>query len=139
MTPDQTLKCEDCGTDFLFTEKEQQFFQEKGFSNIPKRCQACRSKRRNQNNRRRPGGGGGGFGGGGGRMGGGGGRGGGGGGMRRGGGGGGPRGGGGGADRPKYTIVCNACGQEATVPFEPIPGRAIYCPNCYKDRKGMAQ
>lgn len=41
-----------------------------------------------------------------------------------------------GGDRPKYTIVCNACGQEATVPFEPIPGRAIFCPNCYKDRKG---
>lgn len=121
MTPgEQILKCADCGADFPFTEKEQAFFQEKGFTHPPKRCPECRQKRRADG------------GGGGGRRGGGGG-----GGMRRGGGGG---GGGGGfrADRPKYTVVCNACGQEASVPFEPIPGRAVYCPTCYKDRKGMS-
>jgi hypothetical protein len=45
---DKTIKCADCGTDFAFTASEQQFFAEKGFTNEPKRCSACRRNRRQQ-------------------------------------------------------------------------------------------
>lgn len=46
---DKTLQCRDCGEEFVFTAGEQQFFQEKGFTNTPTRCPACRkAKRRRQ-------------------------------------------------------------------------------------------
>jgi DNA-directed RNA polymerase subunit RPC12/RpoP len=57
MFKDRTLKCSDCGADFVFTAGEQEFYAEKGFDNEPKRCQECRSKRKNQkknNNGARP-------------------------------------------------------------------------------------
>ena len=37
----------DCGTDFIFTAGEQQFYHEKDFKNEPKRCKACKVKRQN--------------------------------------------------------------------------------------------
>lgn len=43
---DKTIKCVDCGQEFLFTANEQRFYQEKGFTNEPKRCKACRDKRK---------------------------------------------------------------------------------------------
>ena len=46
---DKPLKCYDCGADFVFTASEQSFFAEKGYSNSPKRCQACRAARKAQN------------------------------------------------------------------------------------------
>ncbi len=46
---DVTLVCKDCGKEFTFTEGEQQFYQEKGFSN-PGRCAECRKARKQQNN-----------------------------------------------------------------------------------------
>jgi|SRR5579884_147981 len=42
---DKTLKCIDCGGDFVFTAGEQLFFHDKQFRNEPKRCKACKSKR----------------------------------------------------------------------------------------------
>lgn len=42
---DKNLICEDCNQEFVFTASEQEFFQEKGFS-APKRCKACREKRK---------------------------------------------------------------------------------------------
>ena len=36
MFEDKTLKCEDCGQDFIFTAGEQEFYAEKGFQNEPK-------------------------------------------------------------------------------------------------------
>ena len=42
---DKTLKCIDCGTDFVFTAGEQLFFHDKQFKNEPKRCKACKAKR----------------------------------------------------------------------------------------------
>ena len=42
---DKTLKCVDCGNDFVFTAGEQLFFHDKQFKNEPKRCKACKSKR----------------------------------------------------------------------------------------------
>lgn len=52
---DKTLKCRDCGAEFTFTAGEQQFYAEKGFTNEPVRCKACRdarkAERRNQENK----------------------------------------------------------------------------------------
>ncbi|MDR1940670.1 MAG: zinc-ribbon domain-containing protein [Clostridiales bacterium] len=45
---DKTLKCKDCGEDFVFTEGEQSFYKEKGFENQPQRCPACRKAKKNQ-------------------------------------------------------------------------------------------
>jgi CxxC-x17-CxxC domain-containing protein len=42
---DRTLKCIDCGSDFVFTAGEQLFFHDKQFKNEPKRCKACKGKR----------------------------------------------------------------------------------------------
>lgn len=45
---DKTIVCADCGSEFTFTASEQEFFAEKGFTNEPKRCPACRRQRRQQ-------------------------------------------------------------------------------------------
>ena len=42
---DKTLKCADCGNDFVFTAGEQLFFHDKQFRNDPKRCKVCKLKR----------------------------------------------------------------------------------------------
>lgn len=39
---DKTLTCRDCGSEFVFTTGEQEFYAEKGFTNEPRRCPACR-------------------------------------------------------------------------------------------------
>jgi CxxC-x17-CxxC domain-containing protein len=39
---DRTLTCRDCGTIFVFTIGEQEFYAEKGFTNEPTRCPQCR-------------------------------------------------------------------------------------------------
>jgi CxxC-x17-CxxC domain-containing protein len=43
---DKTLKCRECGNDFVFTAGEQEFYQQKGLMNQPGRCPTCRSARR---------------------------------------------------------------------------------------------
>jgi len=45
---DKTLTCEDCGAEFVWTASEQEFYQERGFENPPKRCAACRAKRKSE-------------------------------------------------------------------------------------------
>lgn len=45
---DKTLKCKDCQNEFVFTVGEQEFYQEKGFTNEPVRCKECRDKKKNQ-------------------------------------------------------------------------------------------
>jgi len=42
---DKVLKCVDCGTEFVFTAGEQEFFRDKRFKNEPKRCKSCKTKR----------------------------------------------------------------------------------------------
>ena len=49
---DKTLTCRDCGSEFDFTEGEQEFYKEKGFENEPTRCPSCRRAKKQQNNRR---------------------------------------------------------------------------------------
>lgn len=43
---DKTLKCRECGNDFVFTAGEQEFYQQKGLMNQPGRCASCRQVRR---------------------------------------------------------------------------------------------
>ncbi len=45
---DKTLICKDCQQEFVFTEGEQQFYQEKGLQNEPQRCPECRKSRKRQ-------------------------------------------------------------------------------------------
>ena len=46
MYNDKTLVCKDCGQEFTFTAGEQEFYAEKGFTNVPQRCKDCRSSRK---------------------------------------------------------------------------------------------
>ena len=45
---DKQLTCADCGTTFLWSADDQEFFREKGFIDPPKRCKACRQARKQQ-------------------------------------------------------------------------------------------
>jgi CxxC-x17-CxxC domain-containing protein len=58
---DQNLQCRDCGKDFVWTASEQEFYQEKGFTNAPVRCPDCRRIHKQQRQGGGGGGGGGGF------------------------------------------------------------------------------
>jgi CxxC-x17-CxxC domain-containing protein len=53
MYSDKTLTCKECGVEFTFTASEQEFYNEKGFTNEPGRCPECRAARKAQmrNNR----------------------------------------------------------------------------------------
>lgn len=51
--PDKTLNCKDCGAEFIFSEGEQAFYAEKGFTNEPLRCPDCRRARKQQRNNER--------------------------------------------------------------------------------------
>lgn len=43
---DKTLKCKDCGQDFVWTASEQEFYERKGFHNEPVRCTNCRQAKK---------------------------------------------------------------------------------------------
>ena len=49
---DKKIICKDCGSEFVFTVGELEFYKEKGFDNEPVRCADCRRARKAQNNRR---------------------------------------------------------------------------------------
>lgn len=34
-------------------------------------------------------------------------------------------------EREMFTAICDSCGREARVPFQPREGRAVYCSDCY--------
>ena len=53
---DKTLTCKDCGSEFVFTEGEQEFYKEKGLENEPQRCPDCRRARKQQRNNNNRGG-----------------------------------------------------------------------------------
>jgi CxxC-x17-CxxC domain-containing protein len=50
MYQDKILVCQECGKEFVFTAKEQEFYASKGFANEPKRCPECRAVRKQQGN-----------------------------------------------------------------------------------------
>jgi hypothetical protein len=45
--PEIQLICTDCNQAFPFTERDQEFFKQKGWGE-PKRCKPCRIKRKNE-------------------------------------------------------------------------------------------
>lgn len=45
---DKTIICKDCKEAFVFTEGEQAFYKEKGFTSEPVRCAKCRKARKMQ-------------------------------------------------------------------------------------------
>ena len=45
--PRLDLTCSDCGRDFYFKEKDQQFYTKHGYD-MPKRCWDCRQLRKKQ-------------------------------------------------------------------------------------------
>ena len=116
---DKTLTCRDCGTQFTFTEGEQDFYGQKGYSE-PMRCPDCRAAKKAA----RAGGGysdsygNGGYGGGG----------------YSGGGGGG--GGGYGRERTMTQVVCANCGKDTEVPFVPRGDKPVYCSDCFSQMGG---
>ena len=110
---DRTLTCRDCGQEFLFTEGEQQFYAERGYSE-PSRCKSCRQARKAQQGT----GGGSSYSSGG-----------------YGGGGGGSYGGNGGGQRQFYPATCSECGKDTEVPFQPTPGKPVYCRDCFQSRR----
>jgi len=129
---DKTLTCSDCNMEFAFTEREQAFYAEKGFSE-PRRCNSCRASRKAA----RSGGDSGGYGGGsysGGDSGG----------YATGGSsaGGYDSGGGGGygarssGPREMFAATCSTCGREAKVPFRPTNGKPVYCSDCFRTMRG---
>lgn len=131
---DRTLTCRDCGQEFTFTAGEQDFYTQRGFSD-PQRCPECRAARKQQRN---AGGGGSSYGDSGYSSGGGysdsG--------YSSGGGYGRNSGGGGGgynsAPRQLYPAVCSECGRETEVPFNPTPGKPVYCRDCFQARKASS-
>ena len=106
---DKTMTCRDCGEDFVFTVGEQEFYAEKGFTNEPTRCPACR--RANKARRNSTGGG-----------------------SSYGNGGGGGYGGGR-AERTMHPAVCSACGKETMVPFVPRNDKPVYCSDCFQSQR----
>lgn len=43
---DRSLICRECGISFVFSAREQEFYQSRGFENEPSRCPDCRSARK---------------------------------------------------------------------------------------------
>lgn len=108
---DKTLTCRDCGTNFTFTEGEQEFYSQRGYGE-PVRCPDCRAaKKASRNNDYDYGGGhssyssGGSYSGGGGSYG---------------------RG-----ERTMTQVVCANCGKDTEVPFVPRGDKPVYCSDCY--------
>ena len=47
MFEDEAIVCKECGEEFVFTAGEQAFYQERGLTNKPKSCKACRDAKKN--------------------------------------------------------------------------------------------
>ena len=131
--PDRTIKCIDCGNEFLFTDREQEWYREKGLQHEPRRCKTCRSSRKaadpgaSHHREEHP-----------------------------------PRpahdpasapgqesgaphgeGSSSRPDRPRrpssrtremFKVACSACGKETEIPFKPDLSRPVYCRDCYLAR-----
>jgi CxxC-x17-CxxC domain-containing protein len=119
---DKTITCVDCAQPFVHSAADQTRYAERGLTNDPKRCPACRAKRRNKDGGGQAGGAGG---------------------ARSGG----APGGRGRAGRffsasepsrgrrESFPATCAACGCETTVPFRPVEGRPVFCRDCFQSQK----
>jgi len=43
---DEDIVCLDCGQAFVFSAGEQEFYEQRGFKDKPKRCKECRARRK---------------------------------------------------------------------------------------------
>ena len=43
---DKPIMCAECNQEFVFTAGEQEFYDRKGFKEVPKRCKPCRDARK---------------------------------------------------------------------------------------------
>jgi len=135
---DRTIACADCGSEFVFTAGEQEFYAQRGFTESPKRCSTCRARRKAQRQgdgygSTADGGYGGAYAGGNGS-------------------------GYGGSSAAAYTgysggypgtaphlrerpqremfdAVCAECGGTARVPFRPSGARPVYCSSCFQTKR----
>jgi CxxC-x17-CxxC domain-containing protein len=120
---DKNLVCADCGQEFVFTARDQEFYAGRGFTE-PRRCPSCRAAKKAQ--RESGGSYGGSYSGG----------------YSSGGSyssGGGYSGGGYGSSRgPRemFTATCSSCGREAQLPFRPTNGKPVYCSDCFRTVRG---
>ncbi len=108
---DKTLTCRDCNSEFTFTQGEQEFFAQKGFTNEPSRCPECRAA--NKANRGRGGYSSGGYSSGGGYSSSG---------YER-------------REREMFPAVCAQCGKDTQVPFQPSGEKPVYCSDCFSARR----
>ena len=112
---DKTLTCRDCGTNFTFTEGEQDFYGQKGYSD-PSRCADCRAAKKASRNDgygdsyNSSGGGYGSYTNGGGYS---------------------SSGGYGRSERTMTKVVCANCGKDTEVPFVPRGDKPVYCSDCF--------
>jgi len=104
---DKTITCRDCGMDFVFTSGEQEFYAQKGFTNEPTRCSACRQARKAAGGRS------GGYG------------------ERDSYSSGGYSSG----ERQMHSATCASCGREAQVPFVPRGDKPVYCSDCFREQR----
>jgi CxxC-x17-CxxC domain-containing protein len=109
---DKVLTCADCGQEFVFSAREQEFYATRQFSE-PRRCSSCRASRKAA--RGDSGGYGNGYGGGGGGY--------------------SSDGGYSRGPREMFTATCSSCGKEASVPFRPTSGKPVYCSDCFALRR----
>ena len=111
---DKTLTCRDCGTNFTFTEGEQDFYAQKGYTE-PMRCQDCRAAKKASRDGGYSGSGS----------------------YSSNGGGYSSYSGGGGYGRSERTmtqVVCANCGKDTEVPFVPRGDKPVYCSDCYTQK-----
>jgi CxxC-x17-CxxC domain-containing protein len=122
---DKVLTCADCGQEFVFSAREQEFYATRQFTE-PRRCGSCRASRKAS----RGDSGGSGYG------------------NRSSGGYGGSSSYGGGSSsygadggygnrgpREMFTATCSSCGKDAQVPFRPTSGKPVYCSDCFALRR----
>ena len=43
---DEIIICKDCSKEFIFTIRDQEFYEKMGFTNKPVRCKECRDKKK---------------------------------------------------------------------------------------------
>lgn len=107
---DKTLTCRDCGTNFTFTEGEQDFYSQRGYSE-PVRCPDCRAAKKVSRDNDSYGSGYGssdGY----------------------------SSGGYGRSERTMTKVVCASCGKDTEVPFVPRGDKPVYCSDCYSQTGG---
>ena len=100
---DRVLTCKDCGTQFVFTAGEQEFFAGRGLMHPPGRCASCRADRKARIGSEQSGYGstGSGFG------------------RER-------------SQREMHPAVCSNCGKDTLVPFLPRGDKPVYCSTCFE-------